>query len=69
VRIIAFLKRRYPLPQAAAIFLPSLLVSMATTFTLTLVGLPKLAVTANSFVVLFAAIAIAVAVIDRRTRA
>jgi hypothetical protein len=69
MQIIAFLKRRYPLPQAAAIFLPSLIVSMATTSTLTLAGLPKPAVIAISFVVLFAAVAIAVAVIDRRNRA
>lgn len=69
MRIVAFLKRRYPLPQAAAIFFPSLIASMATTFGLTLAGLPKPAVTAISFVVLFATLAIAVAVIDRRNRA
>lgn len=68
MRIVAFLKRRYPLPQAAAIFLPPLAVSMAATSGLTLAGLPKPAVTAISFVVLFAAVAIAVAVIDRRNR-
>ncbi|MFI1485736.1 hypothetical protein [Streptomyces sp. NPDC020747] len=67
--IIAHLKRRYPLPQAAAILLPPLIVSMSTTFTLTLAGLPKPAVTAISFIVLFAAVSIAVAVIDRRNRA
>ncbi|WP_405673208.1 hypothetical protein [Streptomyces sp. NBC_01530] len=69
MRIVASLKRRYPLPQAAAIFLPSLATSMATTFGLTLAGLPKPLVTAASFVVLFATLAIAVAVIDRRNRA
>jgi hypothetical protein len=69
MRIITFLKRRYPLPQAAAIFFPSLIASMAATFGLTLLHLPKPAVTAISFIVLVAALSIAVAVIDRRTNA
>jgi hypothetical protein len=68
VRIIAFLTRRYPWPQAAAIFLPSLTLSMAATFTFNLIGLPKPAVTAISFTVLFATVAIAVALVDRRAR-
>ena len=68
MRIAAFLKRRYPLPQAAAILLPPLLASMATTFGLTVAGLPKPAVTAISFIVLFSTVSIAVAVIDRRNR-
>jgi hypothetical protein len=68
MRIVAFFKRRYPLAQVAAIFFPSVIASMATTFALSLAGLPKPLVTTGSFIVLFAVFGISVAVVDRRTR-
>jgi len=67
MRIIAFLKGRYPLPQAAAIFFPSLIASMAATFGLTLLHLPKPAVTAMERAATRTMKLIAV--IDRRTNA
>jgi len=68
MRIRAWLKRRYTLPQTAAIFLPSVALSMTATYTLALAGMPKPAVTAISFIVLFAVFAITAALIDHRTR-
>ncbi|OQQ12995.1 hypothetical protein B0675_39960 [Streptomyces sp. M41(2017)] len=68
MRIIAFFKRRYPLPQMSAIFIPSVIASMATTVVLSLAGLPKPLVTTGSFVVLFAVFGITAALVDRRTR-
>ncbi|MFD6553737.1 hypothetical protein [Streptomyces sp. NPDC058398] len=68
MRIRTWLKRRYTRPQAVALFLPSVALSTATTFTLSRLGLPRAGVTAISFIFLFAVFGIAASVIDRRTR-